>query len=89
VVPGRLGGSVHGLLRFTTAPGREPLRVSGTWLNRTITLSELEKGTERALPNGRVFVIEFPETDGTNEITGSWTHGAEHGILSIHVALPL
>ncbi len=80
--PGRLGGTVQGVLRWLdgTMPSAEE-EIAGTWLNRTFILKQ-EKWPSPA-PAGFAFVIDFPE-DASGEIKGYWTRGpTKSGTLTL------
>ena len=89
---GRLSGSVHGLVWLADDRVRaDPFSVSGRWLNRTITLSEIKKTTRgsSASPPAHYFVLEFPQTGETDEITGIWSHAGFRGRLALKSTPPL
>lgn len=84
VSPVRTGGSVDGLVRLIQDEDTvEVRRVAGSWFRHTMTLGEI-KENRHGVPEpavARQFVLEFPETAESEEITGIWRHGALNGKL--------
>jgi hypothetical protein len=73
--PGPLGGSVDGAVQIYEDPIRsKPFHVSGTWLNRTLVLREVDDTPRGSIPSpdGYSFVLELPTSTQSDEITGAW-----------------
>ncbi len=92
LVRGPRSSSLQGIVRFIDGPMRVPsFRVAGSWVERTITLSEIVKVTNgtSSTPSPHTFALEFPETDATDEISGSWSYIGLNGTLTLKGVLPL
>lgn len=91
LLPAHLGGTVEGSVRYIDGNPRprNPIQLSGLWMNRTLTLQETVKANALPQPQGWVFVLEFPETDASDDVTGYWSHRGQTGTLALRPLLPL